>query len=173
MTAQGRPGGTPRGTRQHPSAGPRTRSYSTWLKAAAHPRDRAGGPFATREMGLGSLGPARGHVGAEKVAAKWQAISRASPRPGGGRRARAARAAWLKSAAHPRNRAGGPLSTREMGLGSVGPARGHVGAGKVAAKWRRIFTGARCRSGGEVRRAGAAENGRAPVRSHWEAVVHR
>ena len=173
MTAQGRPGGTPRGTRQHPSAGPRTRSYSTWLKAAAHPRDRAGGPFATREMGLGSVGPARGHVGAEKVAAKWRRNLAREPSARGWPEGEGSASSMAEVGRAPAQSRWGALRHPGDGAGQRGTCTRARRCRESGRKVARIFTGARCRSGGEGRRAGAAENGRAPVRSHWEAVVHR
>ena len=79
--------------------------------------------MATREMGLGSVGPARGHVGAEKVAAKWQAFS---PVHVAGAGERAGGLGQLKMAAHLCDRIGRPLSTAEMELATLEPARGHA-----------------------------------------------
>ena len=78
--------------------------------------------MATREMGLGSVGPARGHVGAEKVAAKWQAFS---PVHVAGAGERAGGRGQLKMAAHLCDRIGRPLSTAEMEPATLEPARGH------------------------------------------------
>ena len=79
--------------------------------------------MSTREMELGCLEPARGHVGVEKEAAGRSDIlklygTRAGERAGGSRR--------LKAAAHPCDRIGGPLSPLEMELSTLEPARGHA-----------------------------------------------
>ena len=79
--------------------------------------------MSTREMELGSLQPARGHVCVEKEAAGRLRIltlygTRAWERAGGSR--------WLNVGAYPRDRTGRPLSPLEMELAAFDPARGHA-----------------------------------------------
>ena len=79
--------------------------------------------MSTREMELGCLESARGHVGVEKEAAGRSDNlklygTRAGERAGGSRR--------LRVAAHPCDRIGRPLSPLEVELDTLDPARGHV-----------------------------------------------
>jgi len=74
-------------------------------------------------MELGSLQPARGHVCVEKEAAgRLRILTLYGPRAG----ERAGGSRWLNVGAYPRDRTVRPLSTREIELATLEPARGHV-----------------------------------------------
>jgi hypothetical protein len=78
--------------------------------------------LSTREMELGSLQPARGHVCVEQEAAgRLRILTLYGTRAG----ERTGRSRWLKEVTHPCDRIGRPLSPLEMELAAFDPARGH------------------------------------------------